>query len=152
MAAGPGYVWAEITGGDALGRGGQPALSWWLPAGSSRQQAYQVRTGDGFDTGRVTSADQSFIAVPVFDRARRGTTAAVRVWTDLGESAWSEPVRLEAGLLGDGDWGAQWIGPTEGRRPPKGNRPAYWLRTVVDIPAVDGARLYITALGLYEAF
>jgi alpha-L-rhamnosidase len=152
MAPGPGYVWAEITGGDALGRGGQPALSWWLPAGSSRQQAYQVRTGDGFDTGRVGRADQSFITVPVFDRARRATTAAVRVWTDLGESGWSDPVRLEAGLLGDGDWSAPWIGPAESTRPPKAGRPAYWLRTVADIPAGGEARLYITALGLYEAF
>jgi alpha-L-rhamnosidase len=148
----PGRAWAEIAGGDALGQGGQPALSWWLPEGSSRQQAYQVRTGDGFDTGRVQSADQSFIRVPVFDRARRCTTAAVRVWTDQGESAWSDPVRLEAGLLERADWAGPWIGPGADRRPPKGSRPAYWLRTVVDIPDTGEARLYITALGLYEAY
>jgi alpha-L-rhamnosidase len=148
----PGYVWAEITGGDALGRGGQPALSWWLPAGASRQFAYQLRTDDGFDTGRVDRQDQSFIRLPVFDRARRCAAAAVRVWTDRGESGWSDPVRLEAGLLGSGDWAAQWIGTGEGRRPPKGSRPAYWLRTVADVPAGVQARLYITALGLYEAF
>jgi alpha-L-rhamnosidase len=74
------------------------------------------------------------------------------VWTDRGESAWSDPLRLEAGLLGPGDWTARWIGPGEERRPPKGSRPAYWLRTVVDVPAGGEARLYITALGLYEAF
>jgi alpha-L-rhamnosidase len=152
MRPGPGYVWAEITGGDTLGRGGQPALSWWLPAGASRQFAYQLRTGDGFDTGRVDRQDQSFIRLPVFDRARRSAVAAVRVWTDLGESGWSDPVRLEAGLLGSGDWAAQWIGTGEGRRPPKGTRPAYWLRTVAEVPAGVQARLYITALGLYEAF
>ena len=54
----PARVWAEVTGGDALGRGHQPALSWWLPDGSSVQHAYQVRTDDGFDTGRVESAVQ----------------------------------------------------------------------------------------------
>jgi hypothetical protein len=29
----PGRVWAEIAGGDALGCGHEPALSWWLPEG-----------------------------------------------------------------------------------------------------------------------
>src|SRR5580704_13970311 len=33
-----------------------------------------------------------------------------------------------------------------------GSPPAYWLRTTVDVPAFGEARLYITALGLYEAF
>jgi hypothetical protein len=51
----PARVWAEVTGGDALGRGHQPALSWWLPDGSSVQHAYQVRTDDGFDTDRGES-------------------------------------------------------------------------------------------------
>ena len=97
----PSRVWAEIQGGDALGRGHQPALSWWLPEGSSVQHAYQVRTDDGFDTGRVESAVQSFVRVPVFDRSRRFAGAQVRVWTDRGESEWSDPVALESGLLGE---------------------------------------------------
>ena len=28
-------MWTEVTGGDALGRGLQPTLCWWLPEGSS---------------------------------------------------------------------------------------------------------------------
>src|SRR5271156_5724926 len=112
-ASGPENVWAEITGGDALGRGHQPALSWWLPAGSSVQHAYRLRTDDGFDTGRVDSRAQSFVRLPVFDRPRRSAGARVKVWTDLGESDWSDPVRLEADLLEDEDWVAQWIGVDE---------------------------------------
>jgi hypothetical protein len=38
----PGRVWAEIVGGDTPGRGHEPALSWWLPEGSSVQHAYRV--------------------------------------------------------------------------------------------------------------
>ncbi|HWM97513.1 MAG TPA: hypothetical protein VNO54_10670, partial [Streptosporangiaceae bacterium] len=39
---GPSRVWAEVVGGDALGRGQQPALCWWLPEGSAVQHAYQL--------------------------------------------------------------------------------------------------------------
>ena len=148
----PEKVWAEITSGDALGRGHQPALSWWLPPGSSLQHAYRLRTDDGFETGRVDSRAQSFVRLPVFDRSRRSAGAQVKVWTDLGESDWSNPVRLEADLLADEDWVARWIGIDEDPRPAPGSRPAYWLRTSFDVPPFSEARLYVTALGLYEAF
>ncbi len=146
----PEKVWAEITSGDALGRGHQPALSWWLPPGSSLQHAYRLRTDDGFETGRVDSRAQSFVRLPVFDRSRRSAGAQVKVWTDLGESDWSDPVRLEADLLADEDWVARWIGIDEDPRPAPGSRPAYWLRTSFDVPPFSEARLYVTALGLYE--
>jgi alpha-L-rhamnosidase len=145
---GPECVRAEISGGDALGGGQQPALSWWLPAGSSVQHAYRLRTDDGYDTGRVVGPAQSFVRLPVFDRSRRCAQAQVKVWTDLGESGWSDPVTLESGLLAARDWQARWIGPDQ----EPGSRPAYWLRTTFDVPPCRQARLYVTALGLYEAF
>jgi alpha-L-rhamnosidase len=154
----PPNVWAEVTGGDALGRGNQPALCWWLPKGARVQHAYRVRTDDGFDSGRVDSPTQSFVRVPVFDRSRRCAAAQVKVWTDLGESEWSDPVDLEAGLLEEADWQARWIGVAEDQPGAKGaarvagSRPAYWLRTTFDVPRFSQARLYVTALGLYEAF
>jgi alpha-L-rhamnosidase len=148
----PARVWAEIAGGDALGRGHEPALSWWLPEGSSVQHAYRVRTDDGFDTGRVDNPAQSFVRLPVFDRARRSAEARVKVWTDLGESEWSDPLRLESDLLEETDWAARWIGAEEDRPAPKGSRPAYWIRTAFEVPAFSRGRLYVTALGLYEAF
>ena len=144
-------VRAEIIGGDAVGRGQEPALCWWLPDGASVQHAYRLRTDDGFDTGRVDGETQLFVRVPVFDRSRRSAAARVKVWTDLGESEWSDPVALKAGLS-DADWSARWIGVAEGQRPAVGFRPAYWLRTAFATPPASQARLYITALGLYEAF
>ena len=116
------------------------------------QHAYRLRTDDGYDTGRVDSAVQSFVRLPVFDRPRRAVLAQVKVWTDAGESEWCDPVRLESGLLGEQDWQARWIGVPEAERPEKGSRPAYWLRTLIDVPPFAEARLYVTALGLYEAF
>jgi alpha-L-rhamnosidase len=145
-------VRAEIIGGDALGRGHEPALCWWLPDGAAVQHAYRLRTDDGLDTGRVDGRDQLFVRLPVFDRPRHSAAARVKVWTDLGESEWSEPVQLESDLLDEADWPARWIGLAEDERPTAGSRPAYWLRTTFTAPSADRARLYITALGLYEAF
>ena len=124
-------AWAEIIGGDALGRGHEPALCWWLPDGASVQHAYRVRTDDGLDTGRMDSQVQSFVRLPVFDRSRRSAAARVKVWSDLGESGWSDPVALEAALLDATDWSARWIGVAEGQN--------------VDLVA-DGSRLIIEAV------
>jgi hypothetical protein len=136
----PARVWAEVTGGDALGRGHQPALSWWLPEGSAVQHAYQVRTDDGFDTGRVESATQSFVRVPVFDRSRRFAAAQVRVWTDRGESEWGDAVALESGLLGEADWTARWIGVAEESRGAPGSRGAWWVRTSFEVAPFGRSR------------
>jgi alpha-L-rhamnosidase len=150
MQAAPREPRVELVGGDRVGNGVRPALSWWLPAGASAQQAYEIRTGDGYGSGRVDSPAQSYVDVAVFDRPRRRTEVRVRVWTDLGESGWSDPVMLDAGLLDAGDWSAGWIGVAEPARAPKADRPAYWFRSTVDTPG-GWARLYVTALGLYAA-
>ena len=133
-------------------------------AGTSRPCAGGCRTGRRSSTptgcapttastpGGWTARTQSFVRLPVFDRSRRSAAARVKVWTDLGESEWSDPVALEAGLLSDADWSARWIGVAEGQRPAAGFRPAYWLRTTFATPPASQARLYVTALGLYEAF
>jgi len=148
----PRSVRAEVLGGDRLGRGDRPALSWWLPEGAAIQSAYRIATSDGYDTGRVESDVQSYVDVPVFDRARRRTEARVQVWTDLGESAWSEPVVVDSGLLAESDWTAQWIGVDEEERAPKGSRPAYWVRGVVDALSTDRPQAHVTALGIYELY
>ena len=124
----PARVWAEVTGGDALGRGQQPALCWWLPEGSSVQHAYRLRTDDGYDTGRVDGAIQSFVRLPVFDRSRRSVLAQVRVWTDAGRERVERPrpARIRparrAGLAGPVDRrrGGRTAGD-RGRGPPTGS-------------------------------
>ena len=79
----------------------------------------------------------------------------VKVWTDLGESDWSEESVFELGLLEGGDWSALWIEPVESsERLPAGRRPAKLVRGSFVLPgvAVVRARLYATAHGIYEAF
>lgn len=74
------------------------------------------------------------------------------MWTDQGESEWSDPVALESGLLGEGDWTARWIGVAEEPREAPGSRGAWWVRTSFEVAPFGRSRLYVTALGLYEAF
>ena len=90
----------------------------------------------------------------------------MRVWDEDGTaSGWSDPARFEVELDRTSGWHASWIGPSRAREsvtPPSGAgpvdpvaralTPAPYLRRAftVDQP-VTSARLYVTALGLYEA-
>jgi alpha-L-rhamnosidase len=130
----------------------RPRLSWWLPAGTTEQQAYQVEL-DGLATEQQRSASSVLVPWPGDPLgSRRAVTWRVKVWTDAGESAWSEPSTFETGLLEPADWSARWIEPVEEERPPHGERPAYVLRTAFDVERIGPARLHATAHGIYEAF
>ena len=75
-----------------------------------------------------------------------------RAWSvDGGVSDWSEPASIEVGLLHSEDWTARFVGPDwdEDLSQPQ---PAPLLRREFDVRSgVQTARLYITALGVYEA-
>ncbi|MBK6885225.1 MAG: family 78 glycoside hydrolase catalytic domain [Tetrasphaera sp.] len=138
----------------ALGIGVRtPRLSWRLPPGSGRQLAYAIRIDD-IDHGWRESPDTVLVpwpGAPLGSRERH--TVAVRVRTDVGESPWSEVTEVEAGLLEDGDWRAQWIRPVESTDAPPGFRPAYLLRRSFRVTRpVRRARLYVTAHGIVETF
>ena len=141
---------------DALGIGTtQPRLSWWLPDGAARQLGYRIRTDNGWDTGRVEGSDSRLVeyAGPRLGSGDR-VEWQVKVWTDLGESDWSDPNVFELGLLEEDDWSARWIVPLESELPPAGRRPATLVRGEFELPDVPvaRARLYATAHGIYEAF
>ena len=147
MAA-PSHLRAEHLGRAVLGlREPRPRLSWQLPDGTSRQVASALEL-NGVDLGR-TESDASVLVpwpgepVP----SRRRVQWRVKVWTDAGESPWSEPAWFETGLLHASDWLARWIEPHETER------SAHVLRRTFELPsAPDSARLYATAHGVYETF
>ncbi|MFE1117453.1 family 78 glycoside hydrolase catalytic domain [Streptomyces rochei] len=133
-----------------------PRLSWQLPGLAECQAAYRIRTVGGdvrADTGRVTS-DQHLFVPWTGGVARSGQEVVwqVKVWTEQGESDWSQPASFEWGLLEPADWSARWIEPAEDEVPAPGRRPAYVLRRsfTLEQPVVR-ARLYATAHGIYEA-
>ena len=142
----------------------RPRLSWELQADrrAVRQTAYRVRAArhpevlavgeaDLWDSGWVKSARSVHIeyAGEVL-RSREAAWWQVEVRDEQGTLAHSELACWETGLLDVEDWQASWIsselvGTTEQ------SVPCPYLRKTVEIPkAVRRARLYVTALGLYE--
>jgi alpha-L-rhamnosidase len=142
----------------------EPRLGWRMQGerAGARQTAYRILAAsdqslladgaaDLWDSGRVES-DQS-IHVPYTGTrliSRQRVHWQVTVWDERGESAASDPAWFELGLLKRSDWKARWIGAalTGG---PRTNVPAPYLRKPFNLPDnVQSARLYVTALGLYE--
>jgi len=145
----------------ALGIGvARPRLSWMVSTTTQnwRQAAYELEAyaadGQGRDqTGRVESGESVLVAWPFAPLAARERLAVrVRVWgTDGTASGWSEPAGVEAGLLAPGDWTARFVAPDWDEDTTRAN-PGPLLRQEFEVRSgVRQARLYITALGVYEA-
>ncbi len=142
----------------------EPRLSWQMESNrpGAGQQGYRLLaassqerlsngTSDIWDSGRIDS-DQSIHVVyagkPLTSRQR--VYWQVTVWDESGNAFTSEPAWFEMGLLQPNDWQAQWIGPTlvGGAH---SNVPAPYMRKSFSLASkVQSAKLYVTALGLYE--
>jgi alpha-L-rhamnosidase len=148
----------------------------WVPEGRGTgraQRSYQIRvardeTGEdlSWDSGRVESSCSADIAYPGPLVPGGRYAWKVRIWDESGlVSDWSEPAAFEVELDRTAGWHASWI--RQGRALEKATppdwpgpvdavartlTPAPYLRRAftVDQP-VASARLYVTALGLYEA-
>src|SRR5262245_43735095 len=146
---------------DALGIGAaEPRLSWTAATESAgwRQAGYEI---EGYSpdsdlrdqTGRIES-DQSVLVAwpfaPLASRERR--MIRVRAWgTDGQASAWSTLTPVEAGLLHPDDWIARFVTPDWDEDTTK-PQAVPLLRRAFDVRAgVTHARLYMTALGVYES-
>ncbi|CAM5645726.1 alpha-L-rhamnosidase [Streptomyces pilosus] len=146
--------------GELLGVGAaRPRLSWTTRTRSHdwRQTAYEVElaAGDGnaaLATARIDS-DESVLVPWPFEplTSRRRATVRVRVTDALGQvSAWSDPATVEAGLFGADDWSAVFITP-DWDEDPQADQPSPVLRREFRLRgSVRSARLYATALGVYE--
>jgi alpha-L-rhamnosidase len=150
----PTQLRVEHLGDAVLGLGDRrPRLSWFLPDGASHQVAYCVEL-NGRALHRIEARDSVLVPWPAEPlSSRQRLEWRVKVWTDLGESEWSEPAWFETGLLEVAEWTAEWIEPHEPVRADAGARPAYVLQRsfVLDSIAPE-ARVYATAHGLYETF
>ncbi|MCM6761145.1 glycoside hydrolase family 78 protein [Rathayibacter sp. ZW T2_19] len=142
------------TGGDALPISSpEPELSWQLPPGWRRQDAFelQARVGDELLTWAQRSPERRFITWP-WRPLTSGESVQWRVRVEHAgaTSAWSKWLAFEAGLF-DVDWTSAWISSPSNDHP-LGARPATAFSTTFDISELPvKARLYATALGLYEA-
>ncbi len=146
---------------DALGIGTpRPRLSWIVdtPTAGWQQAGYELEVygSDGGlreQTGRVAS-DQSVLVPWPFAplQSRERLSLRMRAWNTAEQpSAWSALFPVEAGLLDPEDWIARFVTPSW-EEDPNAARPAPLLRHEFAVrPGVFHARLYITALGVYEA-
>lgn len=133
-----------------------PTLSWQLPHGTLSQTGWQLEaiSDDEALEAAHRGAEHTGVAWPwsaVSSRSRTRWRVRVQDQDDRW-SAWSDWTTFEAPLFSPTDWQARWISPEEEDVVPT-DRAAHVLRRdlVVDSP-VRSARLYATALGLYEAF
>lgn len=146
---------------DAQGIGtGRPRLSWRVETARPgwQQAAYAVEVS-GLDgqrhgqTGRVVGSESVLVAWPFAPlQSRERVALRVRVWgTDGDPSPWSAAHPVEVGLLEATDWRARFVTPDwDGTS--QAARPSPLLRHEFDVrPGVAYARLYATALGVYEA-
>jgi alpha-L-rhamnosidase len=147
-------------GGVALGLGApRPRLSWHLDATpGDTQRGYRITArGDGppLDSGPVDSRESTWIPWPFPPlSSRQRLEVQVGAWGRAGprETAWSEPLALEAGLLLPGDWHVPMVVADPLRPDDDGPRPAFLARAEFAAPdQVHRARLYMTAHGVYTA-
>ncbi|MFC4597590.1 family 78 glycoside hydrolase catalytic domain [Cohnella hongkongensis] len=145
----------------------RPRISWKLKseARSVVQKAYEIEVSESPDFGSVlwssgpTESEQSvhveLSGLNVVSRKRYHYR--VRVWDAGGEaSAWSETAWFETGVLDRSEWIAKWIGVDKPEEQGKTRPDTYEERTPLLRRSfrvgqgVKRARIYATALGLYE--
>lgn len=132
----------------------RPLLSWRLRSDRPvRPTGYEIQTAatPDFATpatfGSPSGPSQQVQLPGTALRSREVRWWRVRVQTDDGWTAWSDPARIEAALLEPGDWTARPIATAA----PFGAAPI--LRKAFALPqGIRSARLYITALGVHETW
>jgi len=148
-----------------------PRLSWEITgdARSIRQTAYQVivastpaklaaNVGDIWDSHKVASGESTMVNYAGKPLTSRATCYwKVKIWTNKGESAWSQSASWTEGLLNPTDWKAKWIGYDHGfpwDSVSKFSRlSARYYRKQFNIPqAIKKATVYVVGLGHYELF
>lgn len=141
-----------------------PRFSWQLHTDrrGAKQTAYHILAAssetllaegkaDLWDSGRQES-DQSVHVIYAGKKlsSRQRVHWKVSVWDETGAANESETAWFEMGLLKRSDWKARWIGAalSGGAR---STIPVPFLRKTFHLPkGISSARLYVTALGLYE--
>ena len=137
-----------------------PRLSWQVEttAENWQQQAYELRCLGADEQIRATTerveSDQSILVDWPFAplQSRQRVSVQVRVWGSDGSATdWSAPLSVAAGLFSTDDWSAQFITP-EWAEDASVPNPAPYFRHSFDLgTGIRAARLYISALGVYEA-
>jgi alpha-L-rhamnosidase len=139
----------------------RPTLLWRLRASRDDvlQRGYELQRAPGPDFAEaVVSSGHVIGAFPRGDlpgaalASREVAWCRVRVSTDRGLTAWSEPLRIEGGLYRREDWVARPVSPSFNiaRREPA--PPPLFRRSFTVREGLTRARLYVSALGVHETW
>ncbi|OQE20847.1 hypothetical protein PENFLA_c015G02397 [Penicillium flavigenum] len=144
----------------ALGIGEtSPRISWRFDGQVSDwyQKSYdiEVQKRGAAETFHVDSADSVLVPWPS-DPLKSGEQATVRVKStgssDKASTPWSDPIQVEPGLLSPEDWRESAVLASDrATEINETHRPIYFRKDFALDQDILSARLYITALGLYEA-
>jgi alpha-L-rhamnosidase len=143
-----------------------PRLSWQLTSSEKEvlQNAYEIRVAETpaklnsgkpiWSTGKVNGSQSVGVVYngPALLSMQR-VYWQVRVWDNKNKAtAWSETASWEMGILKPTDWKASWISFGD-EKEAKGSKPAQYFRKEFSISKkVKSARVYSTALGLYQLY
>ncbi|KAJ5999908.1 hypothetical protein N7481_000317 [Penicillium waksmanii] len=137
-----------------------PRVSWRFNGQVSNwnQASYDLeiqRPGKDAETFHVDSAESVLVPWPS-EPLESGEEATVRVKSsgsrDKPSTSWSHPVSVEPGLLSPEDWKeAVVLASDRATEVNATHRPIYFRKDFALGQDIASARLYITALGLYEA-
>ena len=145
-----------------------PRLSWQIISDEENvmQSAYEIRVANSksslsnknkqvWASGKVISEN----SVNVEYEGTKLTSMQrvfwqVRIWDNNNKASnWSEPAYWEMGILEPESWTAAWITMPNEKEYDGSSRPAHYYRNEFSIPKkISSARVYVTALGVYELF
>lgn len=145
----------------------KPRLSWKIFSDKENvsQVAYEIRVADSpsslnkasrqiWNSGKVNSSQSVNVEYQgaELESAQR-LYWQVRIWDNQNKATkWSEPAFWETGLLSPAQWSASWI-TMENEKEMEGSKPCHYLRK--EFPTtkkIKSARIYVSALGLYELY
>ncbi|GGF99150.1 family 78 glycoside hydrolase catalytic domain [Paenibacillus abyssi] len=139
----------------------QPRISWRMESDerASAQTAYRIEVaGDDrfqeklWDSGQVLSDQSVHIQLTGLKmESRQRYYYRVQAWNQHGEcSEWSETAFWEMGLLKADEWQAVWIGAPASLLPENSEQCPMLRRSFELDGKIKSARVYASALGLYE--
>ena len=143
----------------------EPRFSWQITSDKKdvKQTAYQIIVsgdkGEVWNTGKVSSDEQLWIRYQG-EPLKSGTfcTWKVKVFTNKGETEWTDGGRFSIGLLNESKWSGYWIGleslqPSE-ERGMHTRLAARYLRKEFQLKdkAVRRATAYVAGVGLHEFY
>ncbi|HTN19927.1 MAG TPA: glycoside hydrolase family 78 protein [Pelobium sp.] len=149
----------------------QPNLSWQIVSQKRgvMQTAYQVlvsssaeklaqNEGDLWNSGKVNSSESIYVKYNGKELTSRTKCFwKVKIWTNVGESEWSENQFWTMGLLYYKDWPKTWIGfdrafPWDSIENASRLSARYFRKEFESKKTVKSATASIAGLGLYELF